>query len=295
MKSVLFDMNNLAIRVLFSADVLENDPDDPKNILNYDWNMWKYRIFDSIYLSLWRVKNVSEVVLAVDSSNTWRKKLWPKYKEHRKDARKKTNINWDLYYEQLHTYLGELSQNMPFKIIKASMAEADDIIASICMNVNRPFHIISTDKDFMQLCSSRVKVYNPIKKQEMKHPNPALFVVEQSLIGQAKDNIFNVKTPLDHPEGKRKPGLGPKTVEKIFISGWEKWIKEQKLEDRFELNRTLIDFKRIPKALQKKIVDKYNSIEYPDPGKMYEWIKENNWQGYLDEWTKTENKLYELY
>jgi 5'-3' exonuclease len=94
-------------------------------------------------------------------------------------------------------YRKEIEEYFPFKSLKIKNCEADDIIGVLCLNLDRRFHIISTDNDFLQLSSPNITIYNPIKKEEIAHPDPEMFLRELSLMGQRKDNIPNVKTPLD--------------------------------------------------------------------------------------------------
>jgi hypothetical protein len=123
-------------------------------------------------------------------------------------------------------------------------------------------------------------------------------------MGQAKDDIFNVKTPLDwgiteatQKDGKpkRKPGLGPKTLEKIMKDGYEKWLKDNDLESRFELNRNLIDFHRIPDVIRKTIISSYVSYQFPDPSNIYNFFRENNFREFLEKYEQVESKLLTLY
>lgn len=92
--------------------------------------------------------------------------------------------------------------------------ETDDGIAYlISTNPDDEFFIVSCDKDFCQLLSDRVKIYNPIskevqcvswllKKYEI-HPNNWLFY--RAITGDKSDNIPGVK------------GFGPKTLKKLFL------------------------------------------------------------------------------
>lgn len=299
MKTVLIDMNNLMMRMLFSGDVLISKPDDKYDIIDYDWNMFEFKIFSSVFYYMSQAKKCTELVLAIDGKrkDTWRNLKWPRYKDNRKKPKKNEyNIDWKEVNAKYLNLMTEILNNFPIKCIRCNLAEADDVIASIVMNTSQKHHIISSDKDYIQLYEpNRVAIFSPTKKDFMKHPNTELFVVEQSLIGQVKDNIFNIKTPLDYPDEKRKPGFGPKAAEKVFVHGYKKWLKENNLEERFEFNRTLLDFKRIPKDLQEFILKKYNSIEYPHADKMYKYLEKKNWTEFLDDWTWRERIFMELF
>lgn len=295
MKTVCFDVNNLAIRNLFGPDVLVMNPNDKTNVIETNYDILKYRMFDAMYKSLFKIKDVREVVLAMDSRRSWRKLYWSKYKAHRKSAREKIDLNWDDFFAMYDEFMEDIKQNTPFKVMKIDDVEADDIIGVLALEKPQDFYIISTDKDFLQLCSPRVKIFNPLKKVHVDHPNPELFIVEQSLCGQAKDNIYNVKTPLDWPDGKRKPGFGAKAYEKVIATGLDKWLDENELRDRYEFNRNLMDFARVPEEIKRRIHRDYDKYDKPSPDNIYEFIKKYGWPEYLDNFTYVENRLLELY
>lgn len=292
-KTVLIDGNNIMMRALFSEGTLIWDQ-EKKNVLDYDWDTFKFKIFQSIYFSIIDAKTATELVFAVDGDRKtlWRMLYWPRYKESRK---KKEGMDWNLIFSNYFSYMEELKQHFPFKILRHKNAEGDDIIGTIVLNTPQKHYIVSVDKDFMQLYEKgRVTIYNPLKQTELKHPNPSHFITEQCLLGQSKDDIFNIKTPLDYPKGKRKPGFGPKALEKVVIYGVHKWLKDNNLEERFEFNRNLMDFRRIPKTVQKGIMKMYKVKDFPHPDKMYEYINKMGWNFFLDDWNNVEQKLLAL-
>lgn len=294
-KTVLLDGNNVMMRCLHTDGTLIYDTYDNKKVVDYDWNWFRFSIFKSIYFSLVQAKDAQECVFAIDgdSKSTWRKLYWSRYKENRK---KDETVDWELVFDKYFSFMQEIKENFPIKVLRHKNAEGDDIIATIVMNTPQEHFIVSVDKDFQQLYENgRVSIYSPIKQSTIEHPNPEMFIVEQCMIGQAKDNIFNIITPIDHPDGKRKPGFGEKSFEKVFISGWREWLKEKGLEERFEFNRNLIDFKRIPKTLQTAIMEMYKVKNYAEPDKMYEFIKKNNWTFFMEDWTRVEYVLLNLY
>ena len=307
--TVLFDMNNLAIRCLFSKEVIDSNNE-------IDWELWKYRIISSIYGVFFQVKNVDEIVLAVDDYNSWRKIYFSRYKEKRGEQRDKLDIDWEEYFRRYEELQDEISKHLPLKVIKTKYAEADDIIGTLCLNFDREFHIISTDNDFIQLLSNKVSLYNPVKKKEIEHPQPQTYLQELILTGQSKDGIFNIRTPLDWPNELRKPPLGKKKVEKIFIDGLDNYlddvvkyrkdykdkegvlqtyIGQANLRERYKINQNLIDLSKIPSSLQNKIIRKYTKYQFPSPDNIYYFFKEQGWPEYLEEFEKVEKKFLELY
>lgn len=291
-----FDTNNLIIRAVHIKDVKTVDK-STKKVMDIDWKYWEYIVFTSIYTSLFKVKNTREVVLAIDDKASWRYGVWPRYKEDRKKKKDKNTeeFPYDELFERYDAFMSEIRNHLPIKVMKVKGAEGDDIIGCITRRLTHDVHIISSDKDFLQLSSNRVKVYDPLKQCYVSHPNPEIFLTEQCLIGQSKDSIFNIITPIDWPEGKRKPGFGEKACEKAMVIGVDKFLKDKGLEERFKFNYQLMSFSEIPEALCDTIMDEYNSYKYPDPAMIWEFIKMKDWPEYTDRFTQLENKFMELY
>ena len=294
MSIILHDMNNLAVRTVFIKDVTMKDK-TTKEVINIDWEYWKLIMFSSIYGSIFKIRDASSVVLAVDDRRSWRYDIWKRYKEDRKKKKKNDGFPWDTFFEKYNELLDELRDHMPFKVLRVKSAEADDIIGVIAQTITDPCEVISNDKDYLQLSSNRVKIYNPMTKKHVSHPNPEMFLIEQCLQGQAKDSITNVLVPHLWPEGKRRPGLGPKKAEKIFIYGWKQWLIDNGVYFRYDLNRILIDFNCIPLYIQDDVMDKYNNYEYPHPDNIWKFIKKQGWPDFIDGFNMLEQKMLRLY
>ena len=294
MSIILHDMNNLAVRTVFIKDVTMKDK-TTKEVINIDWEYWKLIMFSSIYGSIFKIRDASSVVLAVDDRRSWRYDIWKRYKEDRKKKKKNDGFPWDTFFEKYNELLDELRDHMPFKVLRVKSAEADDIIGVIAQTITDPCEVISNDKDYLQLSSNRVKIYNPMTKKHVSHPNPEMFLIEQCLQGQAKDSIFNIKTSLDHPEGKRKPGFGPKAFEKVVVYGWKQWLKDNNLQERYIFNRRLMDFALIPNKIKETIMDDYEGYEYPHPDNIWKFIKKQEWPDFIDGFNMLEQKMLRLY
>jgi hypothetical protein len=294
-ESVMFDMNNQVIRSVHNKDVKYVNK-RTKKVTSVDWDYWRYLVFSSVYGSLFKGK-VNEVVLAIDSPDSWRFKKWPRYKEDRKLKKKKNDdeFPWKQFFIEYDEFMADIAGHLPVKVLKRGEAEADDIIGVVANKTQGNMTVISTDKDYLQLSSKRVKIYSPMKQQFVSHPNPEMFLIEQSLIGQGKDSIFNIKTPLDHPVGKRKPGFGPKAFEKVVAHGWKEWLTENNLWERYEFNRSLMDWRQIPQPLQDNIMDDYNNYKYPNPEMIWAFIKRHGWPEYIDNFSRLEDKFMQLY
>ena len=140
-----------------------------------------------------------------------RRKIFPQYKANRKppvrlnraydmttDEEEKENMKWQL------VTLIEVLECLPVTIFAMDNVEADDVIAYLTQLVTQSGGdsiIYSTDKDFYQLASENVKVYNPIKKKTFSEDvileefgiHPKNFHFFRALNGDKSDNIDGVK------------------------------------------------------------------------------------------------------
>ena len=296
MSTLLIDFNNLAMRNFFTADInaTSNNP---------EYQLLKFQIFNQIYWNVIKFKS-KEVIIAVDNKNSWRKSYFPRYKESRKKKRN-DDINWNDYFEHIETFLDNMQNSLPFKILRISRCEGDDIIGYLNTKINGNNIIISTDEDYKQCITKNKQVYNPFIKDfvSMKETKEQ-FLIKKCLMGQAKDDIFNCKTPNDYPFGMRKPGVGIKTVEKILESGLDKFLDTKQSikkedytveflpRDLFKRNDILINFDKIPKILTDLIQKSYDN--YTLAFDIVPFLKKEGWTGYLEKIDVTEKVLSKL-
>ena len=45
----------------------------------------------------------------------------------------------------------------------------------------------------------------------------------------------------------------------------------------------------------KELMDAYNDYKYPEPDKIWDFVKRHNWPEYVEGFTQVENKMMELY
>lgn len=299
--TVLIDFNNLCFRVLFSKDV---DIHGKQN-----FSIWKYFVFDSIYRAIWLDRNINEVVIAVDNKHSWRKSYFSRYKERRRKQRDDT-LDWNLIFGEMNKLSSELKHYMPFKVLQIMSAEADDIIGIIALHTDNNCIVVSNDEDYLQLCSKRVKVYSPSKRKYVNCNNPEKFIISKCLMGQSKDDIFNVITPDNWgktklTEGKKKPGFGKVALKKVEKIGYKKWLQEKKTyknfdttvnpEKNYSRNRILMDFKKIPKIIEGRILDQYYNQTYPPSENIFQFFKIYNMHGFIEKIHSIENRLSRMY
>tara|TARA_R100000005_G_C4993645_1_gene200636 strand:+ start:517 stop:1572 length:1056 start_codon:yes stop_codon:yes gene_type:complete len=103
---------------------------------------------------------------------------------------------------------------LPVTMVSVENIEADDSMAYICKQLypDSQCHIMSTDKDFLQLINKNISIWSPTKKKfyfgdtmKQEYNIPANnFLIYRTLEGDASDNIPGIR------------GIGLKTVVKLF-------------------------------------------------------------------------------
>ena len=179
-----------------------------------------------------KLLNPSRCIMVFDGvgGSLKRRKIFPGYKEGRKNKIRLNRVNVDLIdattEEKCRNWqycrFTEYLQALPVNILALDSVEADDTISYLANEYfvkSDKIYIMSSDRDFLQLCNDKINVYSPTKKriygpheilEEYKiHPNN--FVIYKSLIGDESDNI---PSPC--------VGCGEKTIPKHFP-----WLGEE--------------------------------------------------------------------
>ncbi len=137
------------------------------------------------------------IIFALDSKgDSFRKEIYNEYKAHRPEAPEDLRI-------QLPVVI-DLIEKMGFVTASKVGYEADDIIASLCLDAkknNIKVQIVSHDKDLYQLIDDTTFMFDPInKKQVTKNEcftkygvQPSQFTDYQALLGDSADNVPGVK------------------------------------------------------------------------------------------------------
>ena len=166
----------------------------------------------------------SRIVIVFDGKggSQRRRKLFSDYKENRKSMTrlnrtydfKTLNEEQDSQKEQLYALIKYLDF-LPVTVLAPDNVEADDVLAyyaNMIQDRGGKAIIVSTDKDFLQLVTDNIKVYNPIRKKiynpetivEEYGIHPHNFIVYRVLDGDKSDNIPGIK------------GIGPATLIKHY-------------------------------------------------------------------------------
>jgi DNA polymerase-1 len=179
--------------------------------------------FLKILQKLIRETNPNRVIIAWDGQggSAKRRSMNKNYKEGRKPIRLNRNVRNLSDSEEIEnkiwqmTRLAEYINNMPIVQLLLDGVEADDIISAVkshrtLQNYNKV--IVSSDKDFIQLCDNSTVLYRPVQHEVLNkkkiveeygiHPNN--FCLARALSGDKSDNLAGVD------------GIGLPTVAKRF-------------------------------------------------------------------------------
>lgn len=164
-----------------------------------------------------------QVIIAWDGQggSRRRKSVNKNYKEGRKPIRLNRSIRNMTENEEMEnkvwqqTRLFDYLNEMPIAQIVLPEVEADDVIAAV---TNLDYYkgwqkvIVSSDKDFLQLCDHETVLYRPIQKVVMNRNkvieeygiHPTNMALARAIVGDKSDNLDGI------------PGIGLKTVAKRF-------------------------------------------------------------------------------
>jgi 5'-3' exonuclease len=172
-----------------------------------------------------------------------------------------------MLFDVIHEIRREIEEFFPYKVVYVDRCEADDIIATLCMEHGTELNtgaekilILSGDKDFIQLQRfANVDQYNPVLKKWVRHANPQQYITEHILKGDTGDGVPNILSEDNClAVGNRQKPMTKKRIE-MFTNTPEQMDEETKL--RYNRNKQMIDLTMIPEEYQKIILDEYNNQE----------------------------------
>ena len=201
-----------------------------------------------------------QVVLCYDDKNYWRREVFPFYKKNRKQEREASKYDWDQVFSVLNTIRDELKGNFPYKVLQVQGAEADDIVASLCMenaktDAPEKVLILSADKDFIQLHKyDFVCQYDPIRNRWIENADPVMYLQEHIIRGDRSDGIPNILTCDDAiVTGKPQKKMSKDKIASLANMSPEDFTNFIRLRN-WKRNAELIDFGRIPEAVVERIL-----------------------------------------
>ncbi|MFP6289377.1 DNA polymerase I [Helicobacter pylori] len=180
-------------------------------------------------------KNMPFIVFALESqTKTKRAEKLGEYKQNRKDAPKEMLLQIPIALEWL--------QKMGFVCVEVSGFEADDVIASLATLSPYKTRIYSKDKDFNQLLSDKIALFDG--KTEFLAKDcvekygilPSQFTDYQGIVGDSSDNYKGIK------------GIGSKNAKELL----QRLGSLEKIYENLDLAKNLLS----PKMYQALIQDK---------------------------------------
>ncbi|GAA7742562.1 DNA polymerase I [Helicobacter pylori] len=184
-------------------------------------------------------KNMPFIVFALESqTKTKRAEKLGEYKQNRKDAPKEMLLQIPIALEWL--------QKMGFTCVEVSGFEADDVIASLATLSPYKTRIYSKDKDFNQLLSDKIALFDG--KTEFLAKDcvekygilPSQFTDYQGIVGDSSDNYKGVK------------GIGSKNAKELL----QQLGSLEKIYENLDLAKNLLS----PKMYQALIQDKESAF-----------------------------------
>ena len=282
---MLYDISNYLYSSFFVAQ------NDPNQRTTEDKNAyWKYLLM-SMILGVKNKYRPKEVILCVDSKNTWRKDEFKYYKARRVLKKEKDTTDWDSFYKTADSFLSEIEKYFPFKVIKVDKAEADDIIAVLVEHlVGKKIIIVSRDKDFCQLLRyDNVKIHNPIDGEIVAcEMNPGSFLSLHLLKGDSGDDVPNLLSDdnVFVNSDKRQKRITQKLIEEVLENGIEKFAIKNQLIENYERNRKLITLSSefIPEEIVIDTKYKYDTTKSKgDFETMLAYLTKNNMPSLIDQ------------
>jgi 5'-3' exonuclease len=193
---------------------------------------------------LYRLFSPEKVLFACDHPSYWRTRVFPDYKAHREDFPLK---------RQVREAIAQFKQQNAHLCLEVPECEADDVIFGLTTHLPGKKIIVSSDRDFLQLVREDVRLFNPMQMQfraPEKKPDFELFV--KCFRGDKGDNI-----PSAYPRITKKVLQSAFNNDNIFNSVMQTRLQDGVLvQEKFQLNKTLIDFSCIPEDIKQILAQK---------------------------------------
>ena len=238
----------------------------------------------------WQDFTADHVVFCLEG-RSWRKDYYEPYKRNRQVARdaltptqqEEDTVFWEIFDE----FKNFVTEKTNCTVMQHPNLEADDLIAGwVQAHPNDNHIIISTDGDFAQLISPRVRQYNGVSNTTITHdgyfddkgkpvidkktkepkpaPDPAFMLFEKCMRGDTSDNVFSAYPGVRTKGTKNKVGLIEAFEDKSTKGyNWnnmmlQRWTDhngdEHRVLDDYNRNVTLCDLTAQPEHIR-KIID----------------------------------------
>ena len=233
-----------------------------------------------------RKYSIDHVVFCLEGTS-WRKDVYAPYKKNRivdaqsvtEEELEESKMFWDTY-EKFTTFIKEKTN---VSVLRHERAEADDMIARfVHLHPEDNHYIISTDTDYNQLITDKVKQYNgvlgelatlggylkengkPVLDKKTKEPklleDPEYLLFKKCIRGDTSDNVFSAYPGVREVGSKNKVGI-KEAFEDRHSQGFswnnlllQRWMdhdgNEVRVKDAYERNKMLIDLTAQPQEIK---------------------------------------------
>ena len=221
-----------------------------------------------------------QMVIACDGSNSWRKRVFPQYKAHRKKARAESTMDWELFFTYLNQIREEIQANFPYKFVHIAGVEADDVIGTLVEQTQEfgkaePVMIVSSDGDFIQLQKYKnVKQFSPIQKKVIANSNAKLYLFEHIIRGDKGDGIPNILSDDNAiVDGVRQSPITQKKIDAWLAKAEDlKSVMDDTTYRNYQRNQQLIDLSLIPQDIKDSIINTYESQVLPPRARILDYL-----------------------
>ena len=160
------------------------------------------------------------VVIAADQgSSSYRKAIYPDYKQNRKDKfAEQTDAEkaaFEMFFEDYQKTLDHIREHTSYPVVQFKQTEADDIAAYICSLQDKlpvdQIWLVSSDRDWDLLISDKVSRFSYVTRKEVTANNwhthydftQDEYISIKCLMGDSGDNVLGVE------------GIGPKRAHQL--------------------------------------------------------------------------------
>lgn len=218
------------------------------------------------------------VVLAADQgSSSYRKAIYPEYKQNRKEKfaeqTEAERVAFEQFFEDFNKALDHVRSSTDYPVLQFPGTEADDIAAYIVQLTKKsPVEhtwLISSDKDWDLLVSDTVSRFSYVTRKEVTANNwhthydcaPEEYISIKCLMGDTGDNVIGVEGigPKRALQLVQEYGSALDIVASLPITSKLKYVQAlNKSADKIMLNYQLMD---LPTFCQDALADNTTTIK----------------------------------
>lgn len=212
--------------------------------------------------SLRRSYKAKYVIIACDKgSSSYRKGIYPEYKQNRKDKfelqTEAERIQFEIFFQEFEKALTLLEESTEYPLLRFQGVEADDIGAYICSKIKEfpaveHTWLITSDGDWDLLIAESISRFSYVTRKEVTLENwherydfePEDYISIKCLTGDMGDNVIGVAGigPKRAASLVQEYGTALDIVSSLPIDSKYKYVQElNKSKDLIMLNYNLMD------------------------------------------------------